>query len=168
MWHKSTITLQWATAAPPQILWSSFLVLESKSCTSAKGQDGLGLLHVPNQQLTLQFRYLQTLLEVPSQNDMSSYLYEWLCFILQSSCDCPSPQVVLLFTASRLDRSLTGSHPFLFQAVDCCPRDALLNPALSQVTCLNLPLADVYHIQGDSVFSFSRFIRITRVADFFI
>jgi hypothetical protein len=147
-----------------------FLALESKSCTSAERQDRLGLLHVPSQQLTLQFRYLQTLLKAPSQNNMSSYLYELLCFILQLSYDCPSPQVVLLFTVSRLDRSLTGFHPFsfLFQAVNCCLRDVSLNPTLSQATCLNLPLADVCHIQEDNAFSFSRFICTTRVAGFFI
>ncbi|ORE22117.1 hypothetical protein BCV71DRAFT_193583 [Rhizopus microsporus] len=91
---------------------------------------------------------------------MSSYLYEWLYFILQSSCDCPSPQVVLLLTTSRLDRSLTGPRPFscLFQATNYCPRDV----------SLNLPLTGVCHIQKDGDLSFSHFIRATRIADFFI
>lgn len=79
-------------------------------------------------------------------------------------------QIILLFPAARLDRSLTDSHPLslLFQAMDCCPRDALLNPVLSRATCLILPLVDVCHIQRDRAFSFSRFTSTTRVADLLI
>ncbi|ORE01010.1 hypothetical protein BCV72DRAFT_188004, partial [Rhizopus microsporus var. microsporus] len=39
---------------------------------------------------------------------------------------------------------------------------------LSQATYFSLPLVDICHVQADSVFSFSRFIRTTNVANFFI
>ncbi|KAG2192331.1 hypothetical protein INT46_008857 [Mucor plumbeus] len=101
------------------VMFGSFSPLKGNSFFLPRDQGGLGLIDIDSQQKTLQFRYLNALLN-DNNGTLPAFTYNLLVNSLKLSNDSSSHVLPLLFKSARFKNSLTGFHSFynMFEAMD--------------------------------------------------